>query len=193
LPEARCAYGLAAFQDKLYLFGGRDGDAFKDTIFIFSPVENKWATSKARLPQPLGYLGAAVLEGHIYVVGGYDGREEFATTYAFDPARGTWQQKASLNEKRGGLGLISSSKNLFAIGGGWDQVIAGSEKYDPQTNTWTTFETPFNSQWRNLGITVIDTTLYVAGGWNGDDKEFMNTLSSYQFLYQLFLPVSISE
>lgn len=193
LPEARCAYGLVAFQDKLYLFGGRDDDSFKDTIFIFSPTKNKWDISESRLPQPLGYFGVAVLEEQIYLAGGYNGEEEFATTYAFDPATGKWQPKAALNEKRGGLGLISSNKNLFAIGGGWDNTLDSSEKYDPKTDTWTTFESPSVNQWRNLGLATIDTTIYAVGGWNGDDKKFMNTLVSYQFLHQLFMPISISQ
>ena len=38
---------------------------------------------------------------------------------------------------------------------------------DPKTDTWSSFETPYTSQWRNLGLAVIDTKIYAVGGWDG--------------------------
>jgi len=189
LPEARCGYGLAAFQDKLYLFGGWNGQTFEDTIFVFSPAQNRWDISEHKLPHPLGYTGVATLNETIYIVGGYNGQEEFDTTYAFLPLTGEWQEKAPLNEKRGGLGLVSSSKNLYAIGGGWDHALSSSEKYDPVTDSWTIFETPSTGQWRNLGLAIVDTSIYAVGGWDETETAFMDEVVSYQFLYQLFVPV----
>jgi DNA-binding CsgD family transcriptional regulator/N-acetylneuraminic acid mutarotase len=193
LPEARCGYGLAAFQDNLYLFGGWNGQTFEDTIFIFSPAEDRWDISEHRLPQPLGYTGVAVLDETIYMVGGYNGQEEFDTTYAFLPRTGEWREKARLNEKRGGLGLVSTSKTLYAIGGGWDHALNSSEKYDPVTDAWTIFETPTTGQWRNLGLAIVNNSIYAVGGWDGTEATFMDEVVSYQFLYQLFIPVSSSS
>lgn len=190
LPEARCAYGLVALQDKLYLFGGWNGKTFEDTIFVFSPKENIWTELEATMPHPIGYVGASVLDEAIYIVGGYDGQDEFNTTYSFSPKTNKWLKKSPLHEKRGGLGLISSADNLYAVGGGWEHPLNTSEKYDPQTDTWTTFETPFASQWRNLGLTVIDTKIYAVGGWDSTEEKFMDSVVSYQFLFQLFLPIS---
>lgn len=96
-----------------------------------------------------------------------------------------------MQEKRGGLGLVGAANTLYAVGGGWDKPLAASEKYDPLTDSWSTFETPFNAQWRNLGLAIIDTKIYAAGGWNGAEQKYMDALVSYQFLFQLFLPVSV--
>lgn len=190
LPEPRCGYGLTAFQNKLYLFGGWDGKQFNDSIFVFSAKDNSWEILEQTLPHPTGYAGAAVLNDAIYIAGGYNGTDEFNQTYRFDPATGEWQEKAALQEKRGGLGLVSSADNLFAIGGGWDHTLSSSEKYDPATDTWTEFESPFNNQWRNLGLAVIDTKIYAVGGWDGTDEQFLDSLVSHQFLYQYFIPIS---
>jgi DNA-binding CsgD family transcriptional regulator len=193
LPEARCGYGLVVFEDKLYLFGGWNGEAFEDTIFTFSPQTERWEVSKDRLPHPLGYLGAAVLEQVIYIAGGYDGENEFNQTYAFKPEAGEWVEKASLQEKRVGLGLVSNGQNLFAVGGGWGQTLNSSEKYDPNTDTWSSFETPFNSQWRNMGLATSETMMYAVGGWDGTEAEYMDSVVSYQYLFQLFIPITISQ
>lgn len=190
LPEPRCGYGLVSHHDKLYLFGGWNGQAFEDTIFIFSPEQNEWEIAEHKMPRPVGYMGAAAVDDTIYIVGGYDGQEEFNQTYAFNPETGRWREKAPLQEKRGGLGLISSSGKLYAIGGGWEHALSTSEKYDPQTDTWSSFETPYTSRWRNLGLTVIDTKLYAVGGWDDTEQKFVDSVVSYQFLFQLFLPIS---
>jgi N-acetylneuraminic acid mutarotase len=144
------------------------------------------------MPQAKGYVGAAVLNEAIYVVGGYDRENEYNETYIFEPETGAWQKKASMRENRGGLGLIAAANNLYAVGGGWTQALTTSEKYDPASNTWTTFETPFTDQWRNMGLAVIDTKIYAMGGWDGTENKYMDSVVSYQVLFQLFLPLSSS-
>lgn len=191
LPQGRCGYGLAALEDKLYVLGGWDGQAFVDTMLVYSIKANRWESSKTKLPRAMGYMGATTLNDLIYVAGGYDGESEFNQTYTFTPDTGKWQQKASMQAKRGGLGLVGVANTLYAVGGGWNEPLSTSEKYDPLSDSWTTFETPFNAQWRNLGLTAIDTKIYAVGGWNGDEQKYMDAVVSYQFLFQLFLPVSV--
>jgi hypothetical protein len=87
--------------------------------------------------------------------------------------------------------LISSHNNLYAIGGGWQHPLTSSEKYEPATDSWTPFETPLTGQWRNQGVTALDTTIYAVGGWNETEQTYLNMVVSYRFLYQLFLPISI--
>jgi N-acetylneuraminic acid mutarotase len=190
LPEGRCSYGLAVFKDKLYLFGGWNGNAFEDTIFVFSPEANQWEVLEQTLPHPLGNFGAAVLENMIYIAGGYDGQAESNQTYAFTPETGEWVEKAPLQEKRVGLGLVSNGQNLFAVGGGWEQALNICEKYDPITDSWNSFETPFDSQWRNMGLAVDNMMIYAVGGWDGTDKEYMDSVTSYLSLYQIFIPIT---
>ncbi len=193
LPEGRCGYGLAAYKGQLYLFGGWDGQKFVDTILVYSPEKQQWHTLELVLPRPLGYMGVTALNEAIYLVGGYDGQAEFNQTYLFELPAGRWQKKAPLTEKRGGLGLVQVENSLYAVGGGWDHPLTTSEKYDPAADAWTSFETPLAEPWRNLGLAAIDTKLYAVGGWNGGEQKFLDSVMSYQFLYQLFLPISNTE
>jgi DNA-binding CsgD family transcriptional regulator/N-acetylneuraminic acid mutarotase len=190
LPEARCGYGLAGLENTLILFGGWDGENFTDTIFIYTVSNDQWQMLDAPLPSANGYMGVTVLDGIIYVVGGYDGKQEFKEAYTFDLKTGRWSKIAPLNEARGGLGLISAAGNLYAVGGGWEQAIKTSEKYNPNTDSWETFESPFLDQWRNAGVTTVNNALYAIGGWNDTDGEYMDSTVSFQVLYQLFIPIS---
>ncbi|GAB4422828.1 MAG: kelch repeat-containing protein [Anaerolineae bacterium] len=193
LPAPRCGYGLVAANNTLYLFGGWNGETFADTIFAHTPGQKGWEELPQTLPQPLGFMGAATLKDTIYLAGGYNGSQEFNQTYAFTPATGQLQEKAPLLENRGGLALVSGGNHLFAVGGGWDHNSDSSERYDPATDTWTAVETPFSGRWRNLGLTAVDTSLYAVGGWNGIEETFMDSVVSYQFIYQLFLPISSGD
>lgn len=190
LPGPRCGYGLVGVNEQLYLFGGWDGETYQDTIFIFSLESDEWQVLDSRLPQAIGYMGLTPFKGLIYMAGGYDGQDELNQLYIFDPETGAWTERTAMQEKRGGLGLVNVAEELFAIGGGWEQPLTTNEKYDPGTDTWTTFETPFDTQWRNLGVTVIDTEIYAVGGWNGSDGEYMDAVVSYNILFQMFLPVT---
>ncbi len=191
LPQARCGYGLVVLLDKVYLLGGWDGQSYQDTIFVYSTTTNKWDILKSRLPESKGYMGAAVVDRLIYVVGGYDGVQEFDQTDVFNPDTGQWFKKAPLQEKRGGLGLVNVAGQLYAVGGGWTRPVTVSEKYDPANNTWSTFEAPFATQWRNAGLALVDTKIYAIGGWNVTENKYINAVVSYQVLYQIFLPAQI--
>jgi DNA-binding CsgD family transcriptional regulator/N-acetylneuraminic acid mutarotase len=193
LPAARCAYGLTVFQDKLYLFGGWNGQSFEDTVLVYSPHQDSWQVLETTMPQAKGYVGAATLNDSIYVVGGFDGKNEFNHTHIFVPATDEWLEKSPMRENRGGLGLISAANNLYVVGGGWDQPVSSSEKYDPATDTWTTFEAPFSHQWRNMGLAATDTRIYAVGGWDGTEEKFMDSTASHQYLFQFFLPVTIQN
>jgi DNA-binding CsgD family transcriptional regulator/N-acetylneuraminic acid mutarotase len=193
MPGPRCGYGLAVVENTLYLFGGWNGEAFENTIFTYKTGDKGWESLDQTLASPVGFVGTGVLNNIIYLVGGYDGNQEYDTTFAFDPTSHQLTEKAKLHEKRGGPGVVAGGRNLYAVGGGWDHVSTSSEKYNPATDIWTVIETPFTGQWRNLGLVTVDTSIYAIGGWNGDEETYMDEVVSYQFIYQLFLPISSGD
>jgi N-acetylneuraminic acid mutarotase len=190
LPAARCGYALAALADKIYLMGGWDGQAYVDTVLVYSVKQAQWEVAKSKLPRAMGHAAAVTLDDKLYLAGGYDGKEEFDQLYLFDPATNRWKAKASMQAKRGGLGLVGAANSLYAIGGGWNQTLASSEKYDISNDSWSDFASPLTEPWRDMGLAVVDTKIYGVGGWNETEQKFMDTAVSYQFLFQLFIPVS---
>ncbi len=194
LPTPLCAYAIATVDDRLYLFGGWNGEEYVSSVYIYDPAEDRWQT-KTAMPTARGFAGGGVIKGKIYVVGGYDEAQEFAACEEYDPAQDNglddpWTVKAPLTVERGGLGVVAVGDSLYALGGGWKGYLTSSERYDPATDTWSSFESPVLIQWRNLGVAATETTIYAVGGWNG---QYLSVNEEYQAIFRVFLPNVPSE
>ena len=163
LPAPRFAYAIAAYQNRVYVMGGWDGQRYVDTMFVYDVAANRWTTGTP-LPLARGFSAAAALNDAIYMVGGYADGREFDNCDRYLPADDKWEACAPLLVTRGGLGLVSMAGRLYAIGGGWTGYLSFNEWYDPQQNQWTVLPTPFIGQWRGLGLAAIGNDIYVLGG-----------------------------
>lgn len=185
LPAPRFAYAIAAYQTRVYVIGGWDGQRYVDTVFVYDVAANRWTTG-VPLPLARGFSAAAALNDALYVVGGYADGREFDTCDRFVVAESRWESCAPLLVTRGGLGLVSMAGRLYAIGGGWTGYLSFNEWYDPNQDQWTVLPTPFVGQWRGLGLTAIGNDLYVLGGWTG---QYQTVVEKYNpFPFSIFVP-----
>ncbi len=187
LPEPLCAYALAAWGGKLYLFGGWDGQTYRRLTYVYDPADDRW--EEVAPPQVARGFGAAAAYGdRIYYIGGYDGHE-LDTCEVYDPQTDQWASCAPLLLPRGGLGTVAIGGNLYAVGGGWEHYLGFNERYAPAEDRWTVIGSPMVGMWRNLGVAVWETELYAVGGWNGD---YLNRLYATPLLpFRIFIPVTM--
>ncbi|PWH20828.1 MAG: hypothetical protein DDG58_00660 [Ardenticatenia bacterium] len=185
LPFAVCGYALTVSGGRLYVIGGWDGTRFVPAVQEYDPAHDTWVL-RAELPYPFGFAVAGTIGETIYVVGGYDGTREMVETLAYDLQRDTWSPRAPMKVGRAGAGGAVLGGELYVIGGGWLGPVLTNEKYNPETDTWSLFETPVLGQWRNLGVTALDAEVYAVGGWNGT---YMRINRSYRALFRIILPV----
>jgi DNA-binding CsgD family transcriptional regulator len=187
LPRPLSGYALAVFDDKLYLFGGKDSRGYVNTTYIYDPQDNRWQAGK-EMPTRRAYASAAALGPRIFVVGGYDGQREYPTCDVYDLQENSWESCDPLAIGRGGLGLAGVANQLFVVGGGWEEYFWFSEKHNPASGEWSAFETPISRQWRNLAVASVLDRFYVAGGWNGD---YLNGVWEYEVLWhKIHIPFS---
>src|SRR5437764_2737449 len=86
LPRARNSPAVAAFNGKVYVFGGVDGGGSSTTsVYEYDPATNSYAV-KAPMTVGNAFFSAAVLNNRIYTVGGALNLGH----YVFDPAANTW-------------------------------------------------------------------------------------------------------
>ncbi|HEY76264.1 MAG TPA: hypothetical protein G4O00_08800 [Thermoflexia bacterium] len=186
LPAPRCGYALAVYEDRLYLFGGTDGQTVSAGTFVFDPQEGRWET-RAPMPAPRTVAAAAPLEDRIYVVGGYFNGRELDTCAVYYPAEDRWEVCASMMVRRGGLGLVALGGRLYAIGGG---QLDFNERYDPREDQWTSVETPVVGVWQSPGVTLADMVIYAVGGWS---QGFVSLNLAYEPLpFRIFIPTTES-
>ncbi|MDW8070024.1 MAG: LuxR C-terminal-related transcriptional regulator [Anaerolineae bacterium] len=185
LPVAVCGYALATSNERLYVIGGWDGTRFVPTVQEYDSAQDTWIL-RTELPYALGFAVAGMIGDTIYVAGGYDGTREIAETLAYDPQRDRWSPRTPMKVGRAGAGGAVVGAELYVIGGGWLGSVVTNEKYNPETDTWSPFETPVLGQWRNLGVAALDAEVYAVGGWNGS---YMRINRSYRALFRIILPV----
>ncbi len=187
LPTPLCAYALTVFKGQAYLLGGWDGQHYRALNYRYDPVAEDW-TEEPPPSEARGFGGAAVLGTRIFYVGGYDG-DERATCEVYQPEEGSWESCAPLLQPRGGLGLAALGGRLYAVGGGWNGYLGFNERYHPQEDVWSVVSSPLMGEWRNLGVTTWESTLYALGGWSGD---YLNRTYALEVLpFKVFIPVTL--
>lgn len=196
LPAALSAYALAPFEGKLYLFGGKSGDDFIDTVYQYDPETDRWQ-ERSPLTAPRAFAGAAIIGGRIHLLGGYDGQQALNLNEAYFPARdedrGTgapsaWDTFAPLPDRRYAMGVASLAGMVFLLGGEGEQVgELPALQYQPETNTWALFDRPPTAVQAQPALIPYGNFLYAIGG---DAEDGLSAaIQSYQAIYTISVPL----
>lgn len=120
----------AALSGKFYVVGGdfvnsSFNDVPSDTLYIYDPATNSWATG-APMPTARTGASAAVAGGKLYVLGGNDSVGSLATVEVYDPASDNWTPGPSLPTAvyLGAAGAVNSK--VYVAGGYNTSAINGN-------------------------------------------------------------------
>jgi DNA-binding CsgD family transcriptional regulator/N-acetylneuraminic acid mutarotase len=179
LPSPRSRLAVVRSGETLYALGGETtGGRLLGNVDAYDLAVNRWRSMRP-LPQPTSNLGAAVLGDYIYVAGGNhapsndDGDLSFGDVlWRYSLTENRWEEIDRLPGPLAGAALVADDSTLYLVGG-WD----GQEMHDEiWSYTPGGLETEqVNWQLRDrlatprafLGATIVDTSLYVAGGFDG--------------------------
>lgn len=130
LPEPRCAYGLAAHDGRLFLFGGRtgtDASTASADVWSYDPAADTW-TADEPMPFPRSDLAAVRMgdRDEIHILGGRNRDGEPGTDHwVFRPNADTnrWDIElgAPFTEARAGLTAAAALDRMYVVGGGWEE------------------------------------------------------------------------
>lgn len=191
MPVGVSGYALVAFEGKLYLFGGWDGQAYTGAVHAYDPVTDKW-TSRTPMPSARGLTGAAVAGNRIYVIGGTDGQQALTLNMEYEPsvdngktpAPESWRSRAPLPSGRQGLGAASVADLIVVIGG---KASSGILQYVAKQNAWYELDSTATHSLTQPGLASAETQVYVIGGQNETQK--LNTNMTYQILFTVLMPI----
>ena len=191
LPYNLCGYAIAAYEGKLYLFGGWDGKKAVDTVLEYNPVSNKWMV-KTSMPTARAYAGAAIAGGKVFVIGGFDGKKGLTANEVYYPdidyeGNNPWQKKAPLPEARYGMGIASMADIIYIIGG--NSSSTGNRnilQYFHQQDAWQAGEIPPIDLGTHLGMVPMGTEIFLLGGEIGEGP--CNHFIDYRAIYTISIP-----
>lgn len=200
LPDARTCHSAAAFQGKIYVFGGiksegtvtiiTDANQFTD-VFVFDPALDSW-TRRNPMPTPRTCGSAVATSDRIYIVGGYtSGPTRLATaTLVYDPASDSWTTTGGLQRPRAYLAPVAIANVLLAVGGydGSAVPLNTIESYDFATGRWTESLVGLQIGRWSHGAAVLNGVAYVVGGFT----PFVSAQQQYRSVEQLSVPLQTS-
>jgi N-acetylneuraminic acid mutarotase len=163
----------------VYVIGGQSSLSQTRTNYEYDCVTNAWAT-RAQMPLPVRYdfggcSASRLSVRRIYVVGGYGSAFiYYADLDEFTPSTNTWVSQADMPTMREGVRAASVGNLIYAIGGdyfdGVDPYVYDIvERYEPETNIWTTGYTAMPTARTDACCAVAvnetgDSCIYVIGG-----------------------------
>lgn len=165
MPEFRHHHMAAAFEGKLYVFGGYETsfNTVRDTVFVYDPAEDAWQELDP-MPAPMAAGTALVIEDAIYLVPGI-GLSHTMPLWRFDPAAHSWETLATPAEVRDHSAAVFLDGKIYLLGGRNFEAgdLASIEIYDLESDTWSA-GTPMNQARAGFRAAVIDEKIYVTGG-----------------------------
>jgi hypothetical protein len=192
LPVALSGYALVAFEGKLYVFGGWDGQKFLASAYEYDPDQDTWGV-RSPMPTARGFAGAAVAGDKIYVLGGYDGKQALTVNEVFSPQfQGhdiPWIQAQAMPAGRYAMGVSSIADVVYVIGG---QGTPDTPLFfSPQTNLWESFDPPPVAIGEGFSFLQLGDFLFVIGGRVNNNPSDHNLI--YRAIYMVEIPLIIHK
>ena len=162
-------FGVAAVDGKLVAFG-------RHHAYTLDLSTHKW-TQSAKLDRSLTGRAFAELGGKIYCIGrGMD---------CFDPNLNEWKNVKSMNDPSRLVAAAVAYNNTIIVLGGehydattdTESTLNSIEKYDPALDEWTPGPR-MNTPRQEHKAVILNSKLYVIGGWNMNDITFPRTVET---------------
>ncbi len=192
LPEARSGYALAAFEGRMYLFGGWDGNQLVDTVWMYDPEEDRWS-SRQPLPQAKAWAAAAVLGSKIFLIGGETESGIVADFLAYYPNRGlndtgAWEEKPPLPQGRRSLSAVTLADGIYIASGvdQYNQLVPAILRFNETANTWEVLGNPPLPPTKDVILAATQTRLHLIGG--AVNGMVVQSHQAYQAVFTVVLP-----
>lgn len=180
LPAAGYGFGVATYNDKLYILGGYNGTTF-DTHAYYASMGSSgllsaWTTSGNTFTNGRYRTAAVAYNGYLYLAGGSGAANYNDVQYAqinSDGSISAWITTSSFSAPRYGLGFTAKNGYLYVLGGYDGTTYFGQVNYAPinangSVSAWTGAgsATQLGGRW-GMSLVSYRNSLYAVGGYDG--------------------------
>lgn len=142
MPEGRMGHQMVAYEQKLYVIGGR-GDT--SNVLIYDTFAETWSTG-AEMPVPRDHLGAALVGIEVFAIGGRDDAVSDRVD-VYDIVQDEWRDGPPLPRAVSGAAVGAAADGIHVVGGEDPKTIGGGVIdvhfiLRPGSTTWEEIEPP---------------------------------------------------
>jgi len=175
IPTPRGRLDANLVDGKIYVIGGttKNSPYITNVNEAYDPETDNW-TTKAQIPTAVNSYASAVVDKKIYVIGGFvqSTPPDIVTTrltQIYDTETDTWSHGAPIPTNIS-LPVAAATTGEFAPKR--IHVLSNDSHcvYDPITDIWTT-ATKMPTPRSNLGVAIVNDTLYTIGGTLGNNSK----------------------
>eukprot|EP00760_Papus_ankaliazontas_P029121 PhM_4_TR4142/c0_g1_i1/m.22041 len=176
MTSGRYHCGVAVWNRKVYVFGGRNTLERLDSVEIFDVLEQTWSQGPP-MPAVRSAPGCVPIRGKIYVIGGYDGTSEHSSVFRYDVESGMWDPDDTIAPMPHRACEITASTDgtyIYVVGGtqmrnfSEQRVLQTVQRYDTRSNEWKVV-CPLKQRRMCPGVVVLPSSrvMFVIGGSDG--------------------------
>ena len=136
MPKPRLDHTMELFEDKLFIFGGYDGDAH-DTVMMYNLITKEWKMMKP-LPYVVDEMASVLWQNNAIVVGGRKGRQgALDSVVMYNLTTGESKYLPSMKHKRQGCAAVVTGDVLVVMGGNVkNEYLQSVEAFHFQNQVW---------------------------------------------------------
>lgn len=197
LPMAISGYGLTSFEGKLYLFGGWDSLKPLDIVLRYDPLTDTWQ-QESHMPTARFHSAVLADNGKIYVMGGSDNKGNLNTNESYSPYKqqeneDPWLVESNLPERLSGYAAIKLYDKVSVLGG--KSSVSGAIDqfhFTPAEKDWqiVNINAETSDPITEAAYILVGEYIYMIGG--KADGGYLNTVSRYQAMFTILLPLTIN-
>ncbi|MHB8134228.1 MAG: Kelch repeat-containing protein [Anaerolineaceae bacterium] len=192
LPNEISRYALVSFEGKIYLFGGWDGQTYRQEVYVYDPSIDSWDLF-SKMPQGRADFAATVVGGRIHVFGGRNEEGILDSHDVFVPQRqmdgeNPWSSSSPLPQKRFGFSVNVLADMVYIAGGeNENQRNLPVIQFLPPKDEWLEIDQPIIPIGNFPAMIPYETRLYIMGG--EVNSEVTSTNQVFQAIYTILVPV----
>ncbi|MBW7573925.1 Kelch repeat-containing protein [Caproiciproducens faecalis] len=164
ISPARSYPCCATYGDKIFIFGGFDGDSVLNTAIVYNPASNTFGTIATMSGGVRENACCAVYNDEIFIFGGLGSSASIGTAIAYKPSTNTYRTLASMPETRGYACCATSGNEIFIFGGfSSPNYLSSAIAYNPSTNTYRSIAAMSVAS-ANCGCVLVGDEIFIFGG-----------------------------
>ncbi|CAI4223207.1 unnamed protein product [Auanema sp. JU1783] len=143
LNYGRSDAACTVFNDRIYVFGGFDGNRILDSIEMYVPSLDSWIVIDTKLPSPRSGMCCASFDERIWIIGGSEYNQKHSTVFSFQPKKDIWIIENELNVKRSNFTIATMGRRFVVMGGYYKKIL-------------NSVETLYNNEWHVQDIASLN-------------------------------------